>query len=278
MRNVGRIFNTAGTGGQIHVLICGRQVFPKNTHESLSCRFPEGRLHGVTPLTKASNTWHRLPSVKKTRASVSCKCLCTQHVDATSWQVRWQIGCTIGRLLAPEGLCLVASCASRPGHLKKGSTLKKITFATLLFCGVCVFGSPQGNAQDAPSQPTAADSTADALTDQQWALLRKDIRSIKKQLIAANLMLTETEATNFWPTCDQYSTETGKINDTRAAIIKQYSDEYGNQTDDQAEALIRRWLDTDMAKLRQTLCRSFERFYRGRKRRLSSSWTGASAR
>src|SRR5215469_3367707 len=67
----------------------------ENTRESLAWRFPEGRLHGVTPLTKASNTWHRLQSVKKTRASVPCKCLCTQHVDATSWQVHWQIGCTV---------------------------------------------------------------------------------------------------------------------------------------------------------------------------------------
>lgn len=145
--------------------------------------------------------------------------------------------------------------------------MKKITFATLLFCGVCVFGSPQGNAQDAPSQPTAADSTADALTDQQLALLRKDIRSIKKQLIAANLTLTETEATKFWPTYDQYSTETGKINDTRAGIIKQYSDEYGTQTDDQAEALIRRWLDTDieMAKLRQKYVPIFRKILPGKK-------------
>jgi len=157
----------------------------------------------------------------------------------------------------------VASRASLPEHLKKGSTLKKIIFATLLFCGVCVFGSPQGSAQDTPSQPTAADSTADALTDQQLALLRKDTRSIKKQLIATNLTLTETEATKFWPTYDQYSTETGKINDTRAAIIKEYSDEYGTQTDDQAEALIRRWLETDYrdgeasAKIRADLSKDF---------------------
>ena len=40
---------------------------------------------------------------------------------------------------------------------------------------------------------------------------------------------------------------------TRAAIIKEYSDEYGTLTDDKAKTLVRRWLDTDieMAKLFQ---------------------------
>jgi hypothetical protein len=161
----------------------------------------------------------------------------------------------------------VSSRASSPEHTKEGNTLKKGIFVTLLFCGTCVFGTAQGNAQDTPSQPTAADRAADALTDQQLGLLRKDIRSIKKQLIAANLTLTESEATKFWPTYDEYSAETGKINDTRAAIIKQYSDEYGTQTDDQAEALIRRWLDTDieMAKLRQKYVPIFRKILPGKK-------------
>ena len=85
------------------------------------------------------------------------------------------------------------------------------------------------------------------------ALLRKDIRSIKKQLIATNLTLTDTEATKFWPVYEQYSADFGKINEARTTIIKEYSDGYGTLTDDQADSLIRRWLDTDIsaAQLRQ---------------------------
>jgi hypothetical protein len=83
--------------------------------------------------------------------------------------------------------------------------------------------------------------------DQQFALLRKDIRSVKKQLIAANLTLSDNEAAKFWPVYDQYSTELSKINDTRTAIIKEYGDAYGSLTDEQADSLIRRWLDTDIA-------------------------------
>ncbi len=81
---------------------------------------------------------------------------------------------------------------------KERDTLKRITLSALLLVGLCVAGSPMAVAQGTPSQSSAADSTADAITDQQLALLRRDIRSIKKQLIAANLTLTDSEATKFW--------------------------------------------------------------------------------
>jgi hypothetical protein len=120
-------------------------------------------------------------------------------------------------------------------------------------------------AQDTSSQSSAADNTA--ITDQQLALLRRDIRSIKKQLIAANLTLTDSEATKFWQVYTEYSVDTGKINDTRTAIIKEYSDEYGTLSDEQADNLIRRWLDTDIqqTKLRQRYVPIFRRVLPGKK-------------
>jgi len=122
-------------------------------------------------------------------------------------------------------------------------------------------------AQDSSSQSATADSTADAITDQQLSLLRSDIRSIKKQLIAANLTLTDSEATKFWQVYEQYSAETDRINDTRTAIIKEYSQEYVNLTDDQADNLIRRWLDTDIeqTKLRQRYVAIFRKVLPGKK-------------
>ena len=145
--------------------------------------------------------------------------------------------------------------------------MKKITFAALLLVGLCVVGSPMAVAQGSSSQSATADGTADAITDQQLALLRRDIRSIKKQLIAANLTLTDSEATKFWPVYEQYSADTGKINDARTAIIKEYSEEYGTLTDDQADNLIRRWLDTDIeqTKLRQQYVAIFRKVLSGKK-------------
>jgi len=139
-------------------------------------------------------------------------------------------------------------------QLRRRDTVKKIIFAVLVLIGAGVLESPRVVAQDPASEPTAtADSAANAITDQDLALLRKDIRSIKKQLVAANLTLTDSEATKFWPVYEQYSSDFGKINETRTTIIKEYSDGYGMLTDDQADNLIRRWLDTDIsaAQLRQ---------------------------
>ena len=121
--------------------------------------------------------------------------------------------------------------------------MKRITFAAIVFLG-WLSGAARGVAQDRPSLTVSSDS---AFVDQQMALMRKDIRSIKKQIITANLNLTDSEATRFWPVYQQYSAEVEKINDTRTALIKEYSDDYGTLTDEQADSLIRRWLDTDIA-------------------------------
>jgi hypothetical protein len=145
--------------------------------------------------------------------------------------------------------------------------LKKITFAALLLVGLGVVGSPMAVAQGSPSQSATAGSTGDEITDQQLALLRKDIRSMKKQLIARNLTLTDSEAVKFWQVYQQYSAEAERINDTRTAIIKEYSEEYGTLTDDQADNLIRRWLDTDIeqTKLRQQYVAIFRKVLSGKK-------------
>ena len=145
--------------------------------------------------------------------------------------------------------------------------MKKITFAALLLVGLGVVGSPMAVAQGSPSQSATAGSTGDEITDQQLALLRKDIRSMKKQLIARNLTLTDSEAVKFWQVYQQYSAEAERINDTRTAIIKEYSEEYGTLTDDQADNLIRRWLDTDIeqTKLRQQYVAIFRKVLSGKK-------------
>ena len=145
--------------------------------------------------------------------------------------------------------------------------MKKIILAALAFIGMCVTGSPRVAAQNPSSQSAAAPGSAEAFTNQQFALLLKDIRSIKKQVIAANLTLTDSEATKFWPVYEQYSADFAKINDTRAALVKEYSEVYGTQTDEQADGLIRRWLDVDIAaaQLRQRYVPIFRKVLPGKK-------------
>src|SRR5690349_19729201 len=74
----------------------------------------------------------------------------------------------------------------------------------------------QANAQD------AANKDSQSVSEQDIQLLRQDIRSQKKQLIASNLRLTDAEATKFWPVYDQYNVEMTNIGDQKYALIKEY--------------------------------------------------------
>src|SRR5690349_2456238 len=55
------------------------------------------------------------------------------------------------------------------------------------------------------------------------ALVRRNLRAEKKQLIALNVSLTETEATQFWPVYDQYAADMSKVYDEFYALIKDYA-------------------------------------------------------
>ena len=107
---------------------------------------------------------------------------------------------------------------------------------------------PVASAQTSPSQ-----SANHVISDQDLNLLRKDLRSKRKQLIAANLKLTDTEAAKFWPVYDQYIAELITINDKKFALIQDYADNWGEMTNEQSLLFARQWLDMDIqiAQLRQ---------------------------
>ena len=106
-------------------------------------------------------------------------------------------------------------------------------------------------AQSSAQQPTNA--SAQSSVDQDIDLMRKDVRSQKKQIIAANLQLTDAEAVKFWPVYDQYTAELVKINDAKYAAIKDYATNYDTLTDDKALSLTRQTLGVDqsVAQLRE---------------------------
>jgi hypothetical protein len=117
--------------------------------------------------------------------------------------------------------------------------LKKNIVAVMVLAGALVI--PGTSFAQQQQQPAATPT----VSDQDIQLLRQDIRSEKKQLIAANLQLTDAEATKFWPVYDAYTQETVKINDARYALIKEYAQTYDTMTDVQAKSLIKRWAATD---------------------------------
>ncbi len=105
----------------------------------------------------------------------------------------------------------------------------------------------------AADQATAQNTSATAQFDQYINLLRKDLRSGKKQFVAANLTLTDAEATKFWPIYDQYAAETEKLYSNRLTLIKEYAANFDKLTDAQAASLNKRSIDADvsMTKVRQ---------------------------
>jgi uncharacterized membrane-anchored protein YhcB (DUF1043 family) len=92
---------------------------------------------------------------------------------------------------------------------------------------------------------TTAGQQSKSSMDQQIDLLRKDLRSQKRQVIAANMKLTDAEAEKFWPTYDQYTAELVKVNNEKYALIKEYAQSYNSLTDEQGDSLSRRWLTLD---------------------------------
>ncbi|HTB14822.1 MAG TPA: hypothetical protein VK752_24790 [Bryobacteraceae bacterium] len=75
--------------------------------------------------------------------------------------------------------------------------------------------------------------------DEDIKLFRKDLRSVRKQIIAANMVLSEKEAEQFWPLFERYTQELVAQQDQKYALLKEYAQNYPAMTDEQAEKYIR---------------------------------------
>lgn len=129
--------------------------------------------------------------------------------------------------------------------------MKKPVLAAFALVLCAMWAQSPASAQDAASQPSSNQSPQ-ASVDQNIELLRKDISSQKKQLIAANVQFTDSEAQKFWPVYDQYAAELAKIHDQKVALLKEYADSYQTMTDAQVDSWASRVLkmDADAAALR----------------------------
>ena len=110
----------------------------------------------------------------------------------------------------------------------------------LLVAIVCLPAPSRSHAQSQTKSPARQTSI-----DQDVDLLRKDVRSQKRQIIAANLHLTNDEAGKFWPIFDQYTTELVRINDAKYGAIKEYVQNYDTMSDDRATALTEQIIAVD---------------------------------
>jgi hypothetical protein len=140
--------------------------------------------------------------------------------------------------------------------LKKNFTVRFYLATSVL--GTAMLLSAQ---QSDPSAAKAVNVTAEEVNDANVQLMRQDVRAERKKVVAANMTLTETEATKFWPLYDRYIAETVKVNDVRYALLKEYAQNYQTVSGEQAESFIRRWLalDQDNTQLRLKFIPEFEK-------------------
>ena len=138
--------------------------------------------------------------------------------------------------------------------------MKKHLLAVLALSGAVLSGHVSAVAQATGTQGSAPQNSQGP-SDQDIQMLRKDIRSQKKQIIAANVPLTDAEAQKFWPLYDQYTAELVQINHDKYALIQEYAKSYGTMTDAQADDWSQRALklDADVAALRQKYWPNFRK-------------------
>jgi hypothetical protein len=141
-------------------------------------------------------------------------------------------------------------------NLKKNIAFR-LSLVTALFIAPTVLTALQA----AQSAASGTNMTQEQVNDANLQLMRQDIRSERKQVVAANMPLTDVEATKFWPVYDRYIAETIKVNDVRLALLKEYAKSFDTVTDEQADSFIKRWLalDQDSTQLRLKYIPEFEK-------------------
>src|SRR6202046_2808933 len=121
--------------------------------------------------------------------------------------------------------------------MRRKGKVKKLILATAL--AFTLVGARPASAQDP--------------VDEDIKLLRKDLRSLRKQIIAANMVLSDKEAEQFWPLFERYTPELVAKQDQKYALIKEYAGNYTTMTDQQAEKYVLGRADVDEAILQVRL-------------------------
>lgn len=103
-------------------------------------------------------------------------------------------------------------------------------------------GRPQTNTPKVDKK-AAASPEADVKkknTDAYIALLRRDVRQEKAEIMGSMMVLSAQDAAKFWPIYSEYDAELSKLNDQRVANVKEYAQNYNQMTDEKADELIQK--------------------------------------
>jgi hypothetical protein len=105
----------------------------------------------------------------------------------------------------------------------------------------------------AQSQELTIDSTI--------AVVRANMRADRAALITTGMNFNDKDGAAFWPIYQQYDYERDRLDDRRAAVIKQYTQKYPNLTDAEAKAMADQMLDCEyrLAELKKKYYKKFNK-------------------
>jgi hypothetical protein len=120
--------------------------------------------------------------------------------------------------------------------------------AGMLLGGLCVLVVAKPYEKTLAQESSSSQSSlimGQSASDQDIDLMRQDLRNKKRQIIAENLPLSDAEAQKFWPIYQHYTNDLKQINDEKYVLLKNYSQMWGNISNQDALIYIRRWLEVD---------------------------------
>jgi hypothetical protein len=76
-------------------------------------------------------------------------------------------------------------------------------------------------------------------------MLRDEVGKDRRDVVKANMLLTNSEAARFWPIYDEYRAEMRKVGDRRVKLITDYAASRDSMSEDEANRLLKESLDID---------------------------------
>jgi hypothetical protein len=117
--------------------------------------------------------------------------------------------------------------------------------ATMLGGGMAAAGAKTRRAEPQGQQVSVQSVMSPTVTDADIALLRKDIRAMKMQVIGENMSLSDSEAQKFWPVYKHYADDLHDVHNAKYALFKQYAETWATMSDQDALIYVRRSMEAD---------------------------------
>ena len=109
--------------------------------------------------------------------------------------------------------------------------------------------------------PLCQAQTQEPRLDSTTEVARAGLRADKATIITAGMDFSEKDSAAFWPVYRQYEYERSTLDDSRVAVIKEYTRKYPNLSDAEAKAMAERMFDYDsrLADLKKKYFKKFNK-------------------